>query len=221
MLFCLQCHAAPLRAARARIQRSIAGALLLAAGVLAFPNPAAAHHAMGNRLPVNAFEGFVSGLAHPIIGIDHFAFVVALGLLCVGQRRGAIVLAAFIISALAGTGLHLLQLNFPAAELLIAGSVIAVGALLVAAKAGSGLLGGLGAIAGLLHGYAYGEAIVGATTVPLVAYLIGFTATQYGVALAALWLGRTVSRQSTARFTALSRFAGFGTAAIGVLALTT
>ncbi|MCK6452758.1 MAG: HupE/UreJ family protein [Alphaproteobacteria bacterium] len=48
-------------------------------------------------------------------------------------------------------------------------------------------------LAGLLHGYAYGESIVGAEPAPLVAYLLGLACIQYAVALGAWWTaGRLV-----------------------------
>ena len=44
-------------------------------------SPVLAHHPVAGKVPANFFEGFLSGLAHPILGPDHVAFVVAAGLL--------------------------------------------------------------------------------------------------------------------------------------------
>ena len=41
------------------------------------------------------------------------------------------------------------------------------------------------AVAGLFHGFAYGEAIFGAESTPLIAYLAGFGLTQYAIAVLA------------------------------------
>src|SRR5262245_38936435 len=58
---------------------------------LTLVSPAAfAHHFMGGQLPSTAWQGLLSGLGHPIIGIDHFAFTVAVGLM--SQLAGRIVL---------------------------------------------------------------------------------------------------------------------------------
>lgn len=200
---------------------SIAGiAALTGLSWISFASPAAAHHAMDGRLPTNWLEGFLSGLAHPVISIDHFAFVVAIGLLCAKQQRGALILAAFILSALVGTMLHLFQLDLPIVELAIAGSVVGLGALLLAAQPVSWLLlTALGIAAGVFHGYAYGEAIIGAEMTPLLAYLTGFSLMQYGVAWGALWLGRSVAHRSAAQFVAIARFAGLAIGAIGLLFL--
>ena len=181
---------------------------------------AIAHHAMGGRMPSNFFEGFFSGLAHPLIGLDHFAFVVAIGFLAVGQVRGAFIPAGFVSAALAGTGIHLLNLDLPASEIAIAGSVIVFGALLVTPNKPNWLvILALGAIAGLFHGYAYGEAIVGAGMTPLVAYLLGFTFIQYGVALVAMLIGNAVSRKSATQPLPWQRFAGLAICSIGVVFL--
>jgi len=59
-----------------------------------------------------------------VIGLDHFAFVVAIGLLAAGQVCGVFIPAGFVLAALAGTGIHLFSFDLPAAETAIAVSVI-------------------------------------------------------------------------------------------------
>lgn len=202
-----------------RYLAAIAAAIEL--GLLAAPQPALAHHASGGRIPSNFFEGFVSGLAHPVIGLDHLAFVVAIGLLAVGQVRGVLLPMGFVIAAMAGTGIHLLKLDLPASEVAIAVSVIAFGAMLVGQNRPNWLvLVLLSAIAGLFHGYAYGEAIVGAQMVPLVAYLLGFTVIQYGVALVAFLIGNVAIQKSATQNIPWLRLAGITICSIGVIFLT-
>ena len=36
---------------------------------------------MDGETPTTLYEGLVSGLAHPVIGLDHLAFIVAAGLI--------------------------------------------------------------------------------------------------------------------------------------------
>lgn len=197
----------------------IATALTIA--FFAIPQPAYAHHAIGGKTPVNLFEGFLSGLAHPVIGLDHFAFVVAIGLLAVGQRRGALIPAGFVVAAMLGTVIHVFQIDLPAAEVAIAVSVIIFGAMLVWRDRPHWLITlGLGAIAGLFHGYAYGEAIIGAQMFPLFAYLLGFTLIQYGVALVAFLVGNLALQKSTNSSPAWLRLSGLAICAIGVVFLT-
>lgn len=102
--------------------------------VLAWSTPAFAHHALGGRTPAIFFEGFTSGLAHPVIGVDHFAFVVVIGLLSALKPRGIWISVAFALAAIAGTGLHLMSLDLPGAELFISASVLAFGLLLAIPK---------------------------------------------------------------------------------------
>ena len=188
-------------------------------GFFSSPQPVLAHHATGGKIPANFFEGFLAGLAHPLIGLDHFAFVVAVGLLAAGQVRGALLPAGFVIAAMAGTGIHLLKLDLPGAEVAIALSVIAFGAMLIWQNRPNWyVLASLAAIAGLFHGYAYGEAIVGAQMTPLVAYLLGFTLIQYGVALVAFVVGNALLKTNN-QIPSL-RLAGLAICSIGVVFLT-
>nr|MDJ0600449.1 HupE/UreJ family protein [Crocosphaera sp.] len=58
-----------------------ASVILTVIGLLILAQPATAHHPFGGQTPSNFFEGFLSGLGHPIIGLDHFAFILASGFL--------------------------------------------------------------------------------------------------------------------------------------------
>ena len=192
-------------------------AAISALGVLSADSPALAHHAMGGEMPSNFFEGFLSGLAHPIIGVDHLAFVVAIGLIAAGRSGGVFIPAIFVVAAMVGTGIHLLSVNVPAVEIAIALSVIGGGLLLVLKPQPAiqtPVLAILAAPAGLFHGYAYGESIVGAEMTPLVAYLAGFTAIQFGIALLALNAGNLLKSKGF-QPELLKRFAGGAICVIG------
>jgi urease accessory protein len=194
----------------------------LAVTSLLFSTPALAHHAMGGKLPATFFEGFVSGLAHPVIGLDHFTFVVSVGLLAAISRQGIKIPLAFVLAAMLGTGLHLMQLALPAAELVISGSVLLFGILLaLKERPNSWILTGLAAFIGLFHGYAYGESIFGAEITPLIAYLVGFTAIQLVVAIATFLIGKTVLKRTMEQPNLLLRFAGFVICGAGAVFLST
>lgn len=151
-------------------------------------SPAAfAHHGMDGATPNTFAQGLLSGLAHPLIGLDHFAFVLAVGFIAAlaapayRQRLAG----AFVAATLAGTIAHLQRWNLPAAEALIALSVLAAGGFVALHRAPAGWAAPLVlALAGVLHGYAYGESIVGAEPTPLAAYLLGFAAIQYALIVA-------------------------------------
>jgi len=150
---------------------------------LLFATPVFAHHPMGGGTPSNLFEGFMSGLAHPIIGFDHFAFIVSVGLVAALKPQGILIPIGFLLSAMVGTGLHLMGINLPAVELMVSGSVVLFGALIVIKNnPKTFVIIALATLAGLFHGYAYGEAIFGAQMTPLLSYLVGFTVIQMVVA---------------------------------------
>ncbi|MFN8984581.1 MAG: HupE/UreJ family protein, partial [Alphaproteobacteria bacterium] len=53
-----------------------------ALGLLALlPLPAAAHHPMDGAMPETLWQGFASGIGHPVSGLDHLAFLLAAGVL--------------------------------------------------------------------------------------------------------------------------------------------
>jgi urease accessory protein len=185
--------------------------------ILAAAEPAFAHHLMGGHMPVTFTQGLLSGLGHPVIGIDHFAAVVAVGCLAAAHRAGAALAIAFVIAMMAGVGLHLHGTTVPAAELLVALSVVALGAVLLKwPQLSISTALGLFVVVGLIHGYALGESIYGAERSPLVAYLIGLAVIQSAVALGAMGLARAVMRKADAL---KLRFIGAGIAGIGLAVL--
>lgn len=151
-------------------------------------------------MPATFVEGLLSGLAHPMIGPDHLLAIIAVGLLSLGVSNGGWLAAMFVSSTLIGTGLHLARVDVPAAEVLIAGTVVLFGLLVLSLRTDDrrswlARLAPVGIIAGALHGYAYGEAIVGAGPHPLVAYLIGFCIIQTCVVLAIRRLAEWISQK--------------------------
>jgi urease accessory protein len=92
---------------------------------------------------------------------------------------------------MAGVVLHLHGAGLPAAELLGAITVIALGALLVGNRQmPTGPVLTLFALVGLVHGYALGESIYGAEPTPIYAYLTGLAVVQSAIALVAMKIAR-------------------------------
>jgi len=69
---------------------------------LSIASPALAHHVMGGATPVTFGQGFLSGLAHPVIGLDHLAVVVAVGCLAAAHRAGAGLIGGFVLAMILG-----------------------------------------------------------------------------------------------------------------------
>ncbi len=159
--------------------------------------PAVAHHPMGGVTPRTLSEGLLSGFGHPVIGPDHLLFIIALGVAChyFGQRL--LTIATFLLGALAGTLLHVQMPALPYAETGVAVSLILLGILFFLRhdflRRKTAIL--LFALSGVAHGYAYGEAIIGAEATPLLAYLSGFTLAQFALAFCSYLATRYVARQ--------------------------
>lgn len=210
------------------------GALII---LLSLAQPALAHHPLGGQTPSNVVEGFLSGLGHPVIGFDHLAFVIASGLVAANTKRGWIIPVGFVIAAMAGTGLHLQAVNLPILEVVIGASVLAMGGLLVLFQTHNVVREGNNqdhqesfryslfiafgsAIAGIFHGYAYGEAVIGAEMTPVVAYLAGFTLIQLGIALGSYKLAPTLLAPFSSPSVPMTRLIGCGIMGMGVVFIT-
>lgn len=151
----------------------------LLAIALTIAQPAWAHHVMDGKMPETFLQGLLSGFGHPVIGVDHLAAIVGVGILAALAGRSAAVVLAFSVAVIAGVGLHLTKVDLPASELFVGLTTLLIGALVIARQSmSSGLALLLFAVAGLVHGYALGESIVGAEPSPLVAYLLGLLVIQ-------------------------------------------
>ncbi len=183
---------------------------------LTLAKPALAHHPFGGSAPKNIFEGILSGAGHPVIGLDHLAFVIAAGLLAAVVSKGWRIPTAFVLATLVGTGLHLAGLDLPVAEIVISVSVLLFGALVVMRdRLDLSLVMILATLAGVFHGYAYGEAVVGAEATPLVAYLIGFAGVEGAIACTAYLLSKRAIEQNKATGLISIRHAGFMVLGVG------
>jgi urease accessory protein len=171
----------------------ICSAILVGAGLLATAGTASAHHVMGGKTPSTFTEGILSGIGHPIIGPDHLAFLVALGIAVGVGRLSFVTPFLFLVAMACGVAAHVAALNIPAAELIVAVSVLIAGVLIafdrrLTASAWAAIF----SIAGFFHGYAYGESIYGAEATPLAAYLVGLVAVQTALAIGIAFATRAV-----------------------------
>ena len=165
--------------------KGVQRAALLGILAVALAVPAAAHHPLGGGTPMTAWHGFLSGIGHPVIGFDHLAFVVAVGIASafVGLRYFAP--AIFIAATVVGCLLALAIGPMAQLEMMISASVALIGIMLLSGRTfpSAGYMA-LFAVAGVLHGGAYAGAVVGAEATPIGAYLIGFGFIQYAIAAA-------------------------------------
>jgi len=167
-------------------------ATFVGASLVATASTASAHHLMGGKTPSTLADGILSGLGHPIIGPDHLAFLVALGIAVGVGRLSLITPFLFLVAMACGVAAHVAAINIPAAELIVALSVVIAGVLLALDRRipASGWAA-IFSIAGFFHGYSYGESIYGAETSPLAAYLVGLVAIQALLVLVIAFTSRT------------------------------
>jgi len=188
---------------------------LVAIVTLLAADPAFAHHMMGGRTPSTFGEGLLSGLGHPVIGIDHLAFLAAVGVVTGLAGLNLMLPALFVAVSAVGVALHVMGVTIPGAEIMVAASVILAGALVArGAMSSTTLWAALFAAAGLVHGYAFGESIFGAETSPLAAYLIGLVVIQSALAIGIAALTRRLAADPIAPRLAGAAIAGVGLAVL-------
>ncbi len=157
-----------------------------------FATPALGHHLTGGAMPQSFAQGLLSGLGHPIIGLDHLAALIGIGLLAALLPDSLKLIFLFSADMIGGVGLHLAKVTLPAAELYVALATVAIGAVIVARTVNPWLSVGLVTATGVIHGYALGESIVGAEPSPLAAYFLGLFVIQALVGLAAFGTARAL-----------------------------
>ena len=119
--------------------------------------------------------------------------------------------------ALAGSGLQLLSVNLPGAEIAVALSVILAGLLLtVPARLSLLSLAGVVGLAGIAHGYVFGEPYVGAGPASIAPYLLGLIGMQLVLALLVRYAGKKVRDSSEAHPVLLQRIVGLGVGSVGL-----
>ena len=131
------------------------------------------------HLAPTPLSGFLSGLAHPVLGPDHLLFLLALSLAGLRHRAGWMI--ALLATGLAGSGLGLLLPGLPAAEALVSLSLVLEGLILIAGWDRRLLLPAIG-----LHGYVLSATVLGWNAAPIATYLLGLMVSQAALLLLAL-----------------------------------
>jgi urease accessory protein len=194
--------------------------LSTAAAIAVAATPAFAHHPLGGMPMQTLAHGLLSGVGHPILGFDHLFFVALVGVAAIYTGHRFVAPLAYIGAMLVGCLLMSFGVKLPLIEVVIALSLLTLGAFVMSGRALSMTLAVMAfAVAGLFHGSAFGVSIVGqeggAPTVVLVGYLIGLAITQYvialasGFALTAIWNAREAN-------VAQPRIAGAMVAGVGL-----
>jgi urease accessory protein len=177
-------------------------ALLAPAGVLAHE---------GSSLP---YGSFVAGLAHPVLGVDHFLAMVSVGIVSaqIGGRAIWTVPGTFVLVMALGGLLGWLDVGLTSIEFGIAFSVLALGTA-IAADRRLPILVAMGAVAifATFHGYAHGAEMP--TVANPVRYALGFMTGTALLHIAGVLIGDI--SQHYARGKVLLRWAGAAIAGAG------
>lgn len=157
-------------------------------GAMLLAPPAFAHGPAGHS------HGVLSGLAHPVSGMDHLLAMLIVGLWAqrLGGRAVVAVPAAFVACLIAGFLLGLAQIGLPAVEPMILASVMVLG-LMVALALRPGYRAGI-AIVGLFalfHGHAHATELGSADALR---FGLGFVCATALLHLAGLGLGAALGR---------------------------
>lgn len=195
-----------------RRRRSTAlGSVICAIALVAGSVPAMAHDfgAEGG--------GFLLGLAHPLVGLDHLLAMIAVGLWAAQIGRPALWLVpiAFPLGMAVGALAAVSGLELPAVEAGTAASVLTLG-LLIALAVRVPIAGSLAVVAAfaLFHGHAHGSELPAAAS-PIL-YGIGFILATGALHLVGLGIGTTLRRPAER---ILVRCGGAAVAAGGLLLL--
>ena len=170
-------------------------------------------------VPMTFTDGLLSGLGHPVTGLDHLAAVIAVGCLAAGQRGAAWLAIGYVVATVLGAAAHIGEATVAGAEIFVAVSVVALGLVLIRTRpVRIDVAVALFACAGLLHGYALGEAIAGAWAAPLYGYFIGLALIQSAIALAVLQLTRMLAARTASQPTMI-RLLGAAVVGVGLIVL--
>jgi len=185
---------------------------------------ALAHHPMGGAVPATAWQGLLSGLGHPVIEINHLLFLLGaatvVGLLKFAPGRAALALMLYAAASAVGTAVRVSGLELVLAEPMVAVSLLVLALCLWLRRAPAGAAGGLmAATPGLIHGYAYGEAVVGAELTPLAWYLGGLFTIQTLLMVAVFAVVRWLRAVAPTGLVAAKRALGVAIGAAGSWAL--
>jgi urease accessory protein len=181
--------------------------------------PALAHHVMDGATPRTFAQGLLSGIGHPVFGLDHLAAVIAVGCLAATQARGVLLVIGYVTAMVVGAGAHVGEAGVAGAETFVAISVLVLGLMLLR-KPGLrvDIAFALFAFAGLVNGYVLGETIAGAEPTPIAAYFIGLALIQSAIALA-IMAGFRMLTARAAIVPVAGRVVGVCVAGVGLVAL--
>src|SRR5690606_12921187 len=157
--------------------------------------PALAHPALLPGPPLNFELAFVSGVAHPMINFEHFAYVVAIGRLAAVGPGSKFLPPCCVAGTIIGCIMAVNGCFVHYDKWLILVALVVIGGALVWGRQRLGIVD-IGAFlnTGVLHGSVYAESIIGNVTTSIAGYLLGFAVIQTVVAMGAMYAAYAIWR---------------------------
>lgn len=160
-----------------------------------------------------ATTGFMSGILHPLTGLDHLLAMFAVGLWAsqVGKKAIWLIPVAFVVTMALGTALVLVNITVPYVEEGILSSVLILGILIALALRLPAIFAMI--IVGffaIFHGYAHGSEVSELS----LTYGIGFILSTIALHVVGIFLGMSLKALN---FAQVARFAGVLIALAGAI----
>lgn len=195
------------------MNRNLSGLALVVFLLLCFP-AAAYGHVAGEP-----GEGFVAGLLHPLVGLDHFLAMLGVGIVSsqMGGRKIFTIPAMFVLSMIGGAVAGVKGSEWPFTEAGIALSVVVLGIAIATVKedSNSWLVLAVVVLFGSLHGHAHGLELPQAADP--VYYAAGFVSSTTSIHLLGVGIGYLFTSRSTSGI--LLRHLGSGMVGMGLMIL--
>lgn len=181
--------------------------------LLCLPSPAYAH------VDAQAGTGFLAGLLHPVLGLDHFLAMLSVGIVSaqLGGKKIFTIPALFVLSMIAGAVAGLRGQAWPLGEVGIAVSVVVLGLAIATVKEhGNGwAVMAVVVLFGSLHGHAHGLELP--KSADPVYYAAGFVTSTSLIHLLGVAIGHGLTRR--APLAVLLRHMGSAMAGMGLMIL--
>ena len=148
--------------------------------LLILPSFVFAHHPLNGGLMETFNDGLLSGIGHPILGLDHLIFIIGVGLISFISRKFINFSFAFIGGTFLGLFSIIFGLYLPFYEIIISCSLLLLGYLILKGK-NPAFKGFLFIFFGVFHGWAYGAIMLDRPEINLsviLGYSIGLFLTQ-------------------------------------------
>ncbi len=139
-----------------------------------------------NHKILDYLDGFLTGLAHPVLALDNLVLTIVISLLSAMFVYGLFIPISFVLMTLLATVIPTLGMNIPNTGIVIAFVIIAFAVMFNTNKQPHWLfMAIIAGMTGLFYGYQGAIAIVDAPIFPQLTYLLGLALTQTVISLSA------------------------------------